>query len=481
MLPAEFAMKAQTQRTRERLHCAGRVLLGWAVFFGAVACRPPEQASEATSPPNVLLITIDTIRADHCSTYGYERLTTPTLSRVAEAGVLFRNAYAPMATTGPSHASLMTSLYPRTHGCVKNGLVLDQWVRTLSEVLKGTGYQTVAVVSSFPLAAKFGFDQGFDLYDDSFEGHGGEPETRNWEGMVVERHFDRDARVTTDKASDWLRVQRKSGEPFFLWVHYFDPHSPYSPAESHRQLFLPMTGDDPAPGSLEHTVALYDAEIRETDDALGRLLQVVDEEGLTDSTVLVIAGDHGEGLMQHGHMEHGVHLYEEAVRVPLVISWPGNHPAGIETQEPVQLLDIMPTLLEITGIVGKTSVQQGQSLVGVMTDRQRADPNRPVFFERRRYKTRRVGNLFITGSKLGIRSGSWKYIEADVEGTRELFDLKSDPLELTNVVERHPGVAARLSQEINLWLEKTPTTFSSSDNLVSEEEAKMLEAMGYVE
>ncbi|MCK5571734.1 MAG: sulfatase [Bacteroidetes bacterium] len=459
----------------------GWVVLGATVILCDAACRPSEQVAELTPPPNVLLVTIDTIRADHCSTYGYERLTTPTLSHVAEAGVLFRNAYAPMATTGPSHATLLTSLYPRTHGFVKNGLILDSEAQTLSEIMLESGYQTAAVVSSFPLAAKFGFDQGFGHFDDAFEGHGGEPRSKEWEGMVVKRHFDRDALVTTEKASDWLRLHRPSGKPFLLWVHYFDPHTPYNPAESHRQLFLERTGDDPVPGSLEHTVALYDAEIRETDDALGRLLKVVDEEGLADTTVLVIAGDHGEGLMQHGHMEHGVHLYEEAVRVPLIFSWPGNLTAGIEVWEPVQLLDVMPTLLEITGAVGSTSGQQGQSLAGVMTGRQRAEPERPVFLERRRYRPRRVGGSFVTGSKLGIRSGSWKYIEADEEGTRELFDLKADPLEMTNVVERHPEVAARLSQAIGIWLDTTPAVFSSSDTLVSEEDAKMLEALGYVE
>ncbi len=454
---------------------AGWVLLGAAIIFGELACKSPEVA------PNVILITIDTIRTDHCSTYGYERVTTPTLSRVAEAGVLFRNAYAPMATTGPSHATMLTSLYPRTHGLEKNGLFLDPRVQTLPENLKDAGYRTAAVVSSFPLARKFGFDQGFDQYDDAFEGHEGDPTRRKWEGMVVEGHFDRDARLTTDKASDWLRSTRQSVEPFFLWVHYFDPHSPYSPAESHRGLFLPGSGDDPAPGSLEHTLAMYDAEIRETDDALGRLLRIVGEEGLTDSTVFVIAGDHGEGLMQHGHMEHGVHLFEEAVRVPLVISWPARLPVGIEIDEPVELLDLMPTLLEITGLAGNTAIQQGQSLVGVMTGRRKADSDRPIFLERRRYKPRRVGGQFVQGRKLGIRIGSWKYIQANEEGTRELFDLTTDPSEITNVFERHPDVAERLSQAISLWLEKTPTTFNSSGDLISDEDARMLEAMGYVE
>jgi len=466
------------------LAAAGRVRSNLAKFVVGVVCAGLLVSCGGTNTPsraNVLLITIDTIRADHCSSYGYGRLTTPTLSRVAEAGVIFRNAYAPMATTGPSHATILTSLYPRSHGFVKNGLVLDQRIHTLPESLKAAGYQTAAIVSSFPLAARFGFDQGIDSYDDAFEGHGGDPKPRHWEGMLVERHFDRDARVTTDKASHWLRSQRHNEIPFFLWVHYFDPHAPYRPADGYQQLFLPKTGEHPPKGSLEHTIALYDAEIRETDDALDQLLHVVDGLGLSDSTVVIVAGDHGEGLMQHGQMQHGIHLYEELVRVPLVISWPGNLPAGLEIWEPVELLDVTPTLLEIANVVAGSTDHQGQSLVGVMTGQQTADPERPIFFERRKYKTRQIRNVFVTGNKLGIRSGPWKYIEADEEGTRELFDLRSDPTETSNLVAKHPELAARLSKEISSWLERTPRTFFSPDTVISDEDNRKLNALGYVE
>ena len=454
-----------------------RILVRAIFVVNAAACTP----STTSVSPNILLVTIDTIRADHCSSYGYDRLTTPTMSQVAEAGVLFRNAYSPMATTGPSHATLLTSLYPRTHGCVKNGLVLDQRVETLPEGLKDTGYHTVAIVSSFPLAARFGFNQGFDLFDDNFEADGRELKPRQWEGFEVETFFDRDAAVTTNIASNWLRNERRQGRPFFLWVHYFDPHSPYSPADDYRFLFLAASAEDDAPGPLERKIALYDAEIRETDDALGRLLQVVGEEGLTESTVVVIAGDHGEGLMQHGHMQHGVHIYEEAVRVPLVVSWPGVLPAGIEIHEPVQLLDIKPTLLEITGVVGGAAIQQGESLVGIMTGRQRADPDRPVFFERRRYKTGKIGDIFVSGNKLGIRSGFWKYIEADEEGTRELFDLRADPLESSNLAGDYPELVDHLSGEIGRWVQKSPRMFIPPDISVSKEDTRKLEALGYVE
>ena len=155
------------------------------------ACILIEDSSPEGIPPNVLLITIDTIRADHCSAYGYERLTTPELSRVAETGVIFLTAYAPIATTAPSHASLFTSLYPRSHGVMKNGLTLQPQFRTLAEELQEAGYQTAAVVASYPVSAKFGLNQGMDYYDDAFEADGRKPRERKWEGTVVDAPFDR--------------------------------------------------------------------------------------------------------------------------------------------------------------------------------------------------------------------------------------------------------------------------------------------------
>jgi arylsulfatase A-like enzyme len=464
-----------------RFRLAIPALVASVVIITTLGCARHLTESLGADRPSVLLITIDTIRADHCSTYGYRRLTTPTLSRVAEAGVLFQNAYAPMATTGPSHATMLTSLYPRSHGVVKNGFILDRRAQTLPEVFREAGYETAAIVSSFPLHGKFGLDQGFDRYDDEFEGHGGAPKPRKWEGMVIESHFDQDARVTTDKALQWLGSQRRDGQPFFLWVHYFDPHGPYRPLDSYRNLFLATEAGEPPLDSLEHKVAMYDAEIRETDDSLGRLLNVVGELSLSETTVLVIVGDHGEGLMQHGHMAHGLHIYEEAVRVPFVISWPGHLPTGLEIGEPVQLLDLSPTVLEIAGIEGSMPDGQGLSLAGIITGRQEPDPDRPVFLQRRHYKRRDSGKRRARGQKIGIRVGSWKYIEADEEETRELFDLTRDTLECTNVISSHPEIAARLSQRISRWMHATPRLFPSRDSVVSEDDAKKLEAMGYAQ
>jgi arylsulfatase A-like enzyme len=376
---------------------------------------------------------------------------------------------------------MLTSLYPRSHGVAKNGFTLDERAQTLPEVLREAGYQTAAIVSSFPLDAKFGLDQGFDQYDDEFEGHDGQAKPRRWAGMVVDSHFDQDASVTTAEAIQWLASQRRDEQPFFLWVHYFDPHAPYRPADTYRQLFLPPEKGETRPDSLEHKVARYDAEIRETDDSLGRLLDALSEFALNESTLLVIAGDHGEGLMQHGHMGHGYHLYEEAVRVPFVISWPDHLPTGLEIGAPVQLLDLSPTILEIAGIDGAMPDRQGLSLIGIMNRRQGVDPDRAVFLERRLYTTRDPGRKRARGAKIGIKVGAWKYIEAVEEETRELFDLTIDPLESTNVVSLHPDIATRLSESIVAWVRETPKMFPSSGSIVSQEDSKMLEAMGYVQ
>jgi arylsulfatase A-like enzyme len=436
---------------------------------------------EGDNRPNVLLITIDTIRADHCSSYGYHRLTTPTLSRVADQGVVFREAYAPIPTTAPSHASIFTSMYPRSHKLMKNGLTLQPQLSTLAEILKAAGFTTGAVVGSFPVAARFGFNQGFDFFDDAFDEDGGQPRRQVWEGNRIETVFDRDAKFTSRRAAEWLRNQRSSESPFFLWVHYFDPHSPYEPGDEYRDLFWGARDGHPADHPLEHTVAMYDAEIRETDDAIGNLLSVVDEESLMESTVVVITGDHGEGLMQHGHMAHGIHLYEEAVRVPLVFSWPKVLPAGRTLQGPVQLIDVMPTLLELTGIPRDDGNDRGMSLVGAMKGRDELDPDREIFLERRLFKNRRVGQFFVNGTKFGLRSGPWKYIEAVEESTRELYNLETDPHETINLATEHQQIAGRLSKKLGAWSRTHPTYVVPPESDLSAEDLEMLRVMGYVQ
>jgi len=250
--------------------------------------------------------------------------TTPRLERLLPTSVRFSAAYAPMPTTLPSHSSMFTGRLPRSLGVLKNGQVLATSAVTLTEILRDHGYHTAAIVSSFVLNRRFGTAQGFDSYDDDF------PETpcklvgKSWERFDLEGSFCRRGNLTTDAAVTWLEKMgylhgtaapsKKATQPFFVWAHYFDPHYPYTPPEQDAALFPPR-GENPS--GLERSIAAYDSEIHFTDAQVGRLLDRLAADGILEDTVVIVAADHGEGLMRHGWMNHGLMIYEEAVRVPL--------------------------------------------------------------------------------------------------------------------------------------------------------------------
>jgi choline-sulfatase len=434
--------------------------------------------SPDTSRPNVLLVTLDTVRADHCSLYGYERDTTPNLRRIATRSAVFETAYAPMATTGPSHATMFTSLYPRTHGFLKNGYVLDEDLTTLAEVLHGQTYHTAAVVGSYAVSSRFGFSQGFDCFDDDFESDGRGKPGRNWEGIEVEGYFDRDGSHVTDRAIRWVSEEWDRSRPFVLWAHYFDAHSPYVPAPEFRNLF---TSNQDEPESLASKVAAYDEEILEVDHAVGRLVDFLEASNLIGSTLLIVVGDHGEGLMQHGHMEHGLQLYEEAVRVPLVMSWPGHLGPPRILRESVEILDIMPTVLEMVGASTAGLSIQGRSLKSNIVDDEPLDPQHPVFIERRFYEAGPVGTFDVSGEKFAVRSGRWKFIVAPEEGTAELYDLLNDSGETVNVAQGHAEVSGRLRKLIDRWYTVNTPDVTMSGNNANDDDLDGLKALGYVD
>jgi arylsulfatase A-like enzyme len=329
-----------------------------------------------------VLISLDTTRRDHLSVYGYERDTTPHLARFAAGGVRFEQAYAPTSTTAPTHATLFTSLYPITHRVLKNGQVLIAAHRTLAERLNEQGYATAGFVSSFVLDARFGASQGFDHWDDEFQRETASVVDGQWEGAPFEV-FDRRADATTERALAWLDELRGEGSPFFLFVHYFDPHQPYRPPAEFEVRFGSKEG---APNDLRSLVARYDAELAFTDHAVDRLLDAISTVERAANTLVVITADHGEGLMQHGHLGHGVHLYEEQVRVPLLLHWPGHLPAGRVIKGPVSLIDLAPTVLELMGVEVEEGTMQGHSLTGVLEGRSELDRERPIFLLRRHHE-----------------------------------------------------------------------------------------------
>lgn len=430
--------------------------------------------SAPPGPPNIVLISVDTLRPDHLSVYGYERNTSPNIDALAAEGLLFESAYCPMPVTGPSHATMLTGLYPRTHRVVKNAIRLKDSVTTLTEVLAENGYSTHAVVSSFILDRQFGLNQGFDTYDDRFTLEGSSMAHREFDGYEVESTsgFDQRAADATDKS---LEVIQGAEAPFFLFVHYMDPHGPYIPPEPYLSMFL-QVGD-----LLEHVIGRYDGEVAYTDAQIGRLL-----DSLPENTLVIFTADHGEGLMDHGIMSHGFDLYEEQVRVPLILSWKEVLPEGGRVQEPAELTQIVPTVLELTQI--ETDLEfDGTSLLKDL------DAQDPVYLHRRHYggvyvddydleelkpyRTNR--NYKPSGRKYGIRVGDHKFIQGGQDGPDELYNLESDPEERLNRRDDAPEVRASLSNALDAWLEATEPTAPARERELSPEDEEALEALGY--
>lgn len=440
-----------------------------AALAAALGCSeaPPDPR------PNLLLVTFDTTRLDHTSLGGYERDTTPHLAALAREGASFELAYAPTATTGPSHATLFTGVSPLRHGVLKNGVPLGASLETLAERLAAEGWRTGAFVSSFVVSRRFAFDQGFGTFDDRFERATSTFAPEFWEGQKIEEAFDRRADATTGGALRWLEANAGRG-PLFAWVHYFDPHAPYVPPEGFAGRYPPGA----AAGELARDVARYDEEIAFADAELGRLLSALDRLGLSASTLVVVTADHGEGLMDHGHMEHGVHVYEEQVRVPLVVRWPGRI-APRRLAGPVELADLRPTLDDLLGLPPGPAFE-GKSLAPALLDGAGLDPERPVHLYRRHFAGERRGEVEVKGEKFAVRVGRWKLIEGPEEGTRELFDLEADPGERENRIDAAPEVAAELAARLAAWRAGRAGE-AGAPLRITPEERERLRALGYTE
>jgi arylsulfatase A-like enzyme len=390
---------------------------------------------------NLLVVTLDTTRADRIGCYGNDEIRTPAVDRLAREGVLFSQAVAPAPTTLPSHASVMTGLYPYHHGARANGLYrLDEEHVTLAETLSGAGYTTGAIVSAFVLDSQFGIDQGFRDFDDDV---GGDDDLGAFE--MPERAAD----TTAKRAESWLRTHTE--EKFFLWVHFYDPHFPYQA---------------PKPFSDDYAVA-YDAEIAFADFQLGRLLAVVDELGLTDNTLVVLAGDHGEGLGQHDEEAHACLIYESTMQVPLIMRCGQRLGGGVHISREVSLVDIAPTVLAMLG------VEQPQGLDGVDLTQPDTGP-RPIFLET-------LQGLADHGwaALLGVREGSMKYIYGPEV---ELYDLSRDPFEENDLATARPKLTAAMQQRLEDFFGEDLEQAASAGpaQALSPDAIAKLEALGYL-
>ena len=418
-----------------------------------------DKAGSEKQPDNVILISIDTLRWDHCSVYGYKRNTTPTLKKLAKRGVCFSSAYAPTSTTAPSHATMLTSLYPITHGIVvHDGTKLDPKFETLAEHLADSGYQTAAIVSSFVLDSKFGFSQGFDFYDDNLEkAYETMPLMKEWHGNKVVGGFDQCASETTRKTIKWLSEQRSDKQPFFLFLHFMDPHHPYAPPQPYASEF---------PTDM---IGRYDGEVAYIDDSIKKIFEELKRLKLDDNTLIVITSDHGEGLMQHGWRSHGRHLYDEGVRVPLIFYWPGHILKGRMFAEPVDLLTLAPTILDLLDIKRDGCKFAGKSLKSTLCEGAAPSADHPIYMQSRDYGTK----------KWGVRVGDWKYIEDFSGKKKELFNMIKDPAERVNSYIYSSKKGDELALLLAKW-KRLYTQKSTEKPMLSEEDRLKFQSLGYL-
>jgi len=457
---------------------AARLGLVVLAVAGIGGCDPKRPAAPQA---NLLVVTLDTTRADHLSCYGYERDTSPRIAKLASEGVRFTLSYAAASTTLPSHVSLFTGAAPIAHGVVKNGLALAPGAQTLAVRLRAAGAQTAAIVSSFVLDRRFGLDQGFDHYEDDFTREGSSYQVDAWLGFQTKGGFDRRANLTTDRAIHWLDA-RDASRPFFLWVHYFDPHSPYVPPEPWKSRFARPA--DAAPSLADaltrrDLVDPYDGEIAFTDDEVGRLLDHLASLGLDRDTLVVVTADHGEGLGQHGVIGHEVKVYEVAVAVPVVMRWPGYLAPGRTIDAPVESVDVLPTVLALLGIP-TADTGRGRDLSAALPRGDALDAEHPVFTHLRRYEPPVESGKRVRGALFGVRRGHWKWIEGTVDGTRELYDLATDPHETSNRATTERERAESLSRDVAAFRAANESK-APIDTQVAPEDRERLRALGYAE
>ena len=405
----------------------------------------------------ILLISVDTCRADYLSCYGYPRATTPHIDDLAREGVLFENVISPVPMTLPAHSSMLTGMNPSYHSVHDNlGYQLDTGHETLAEILKNNGFLTGAIVSAFVLDSQFGLNQGFDSYNDRFE------EVH----LVHDSYSERKGKETTRLAREWLDEQQD--EPFFLFLHYFDPHEDYDPPEPFKSRF---SGSG---ASLRARLNdAYAAEIAYTDYCIGQVFDKLKALGLYDSTLIILVGDHGELLGEHGEPTHTYYIYQNAIRVPLLYKMPGRRkPAHVESL--VGIIDIVPTICGLLDIAPPPSVQ-GIDLSGhIRTDTNLSAAERYVYCESFR------PTIYDANPLLGVVShDGWKYIQT----TRpELYHLDRDPGETNNLAGQEPQRERFLQSRLQEILDKQQpgAPVDQSRYELDDEAVKKLAGLGYV-
>lgn len=428
--------------------------------------------------PNLVIALVDTLRADHIGYHGYARDTSPAIDALADSSIRFMNHYSHSSRTGPAVASIFTGLHPRSHGVVnplshfdaKGTLGGEQ--TTLAEILSENGYHCAGYVTNFNVRRRFGFAQGFDTYEWITAGAGG--------------GFGR----AEDVNAAAMEALREVDEPFFLYLHYMDPHSPYAAPPRYRVRYVDrdyageINGrhvqlDEIIAGKVRvdeadsaHLAALYDQEIRYFDDEFGKLLGFLERQGFRDDTIVVFAADHGEELFEHGSVLHGYTLYQEQLRVPLLIHDPrADAPRAVETV--TRHVDILPTVLELMN-VSHPGTLQGRSLVPLIQGTETEFPAAPVFAQA---SLRAVKTI----QKRSFMENGWKLIETVVPAPgEELYDVAEDPLETRDLLAENSEIASRLRARMRRFEESLPIGVGGLVELSDQDRAR-LQSLGYRE
>jgi arylsulfatase A-like enzyme/Tfp pilus assembly protein PilF len=413
-----------------------------AALFGAALWLLFAVLRGQTAPPNVLLITIDTVRADRLGAYGYVKAATPTLDRLAREGVRFADATTQAPLTGPAHAAILTGQYPARMGVRDNATSpIPSGTPTMAELFKARGYKTGGFVGAFILGPEYGFGRGFDVFDATFAHYTA--------GMKLQSQ--RKGDEVTDAALKWLRG---SGQPFFAWVHLYDAHAPYDP---------------PAPFRARFRASPYDGEIAYVDSCIARLVAALEAAGQLDRTLVAVIADHGEGLGDHGEAEHGLFLYDSVLHVPWIMRMPGHSAAGTVVKRQVRAIDALPTIASLAGLT--TPRVDGENVAPLLGSA--APPDPPPSYAETYYPRWHYG-----WSELkSMRVGDWKYIDAP---RPELYDLRADGSERRNLVDARGSLANGLANE----LAKTQAGFGAMATAAtpqpSAETLARLRSLGYV-
>ncbi len=445
-------------------------------------------------PLNILLVTIDTLRADHLGCYGNRQIKTPAIDRLAQEGVLFKNVVCQAPLTGPSHASILTGLYPQTHGVRINGYPLRDRVLTLAKILKISQYKTAGFVSVDFLGDDVsGLGRGFDAFD--------------WPKQV-----EQPAEAATQKAIAWLDKNGK--DKFFVWIHYYDAHSDYSPPYPYNVMYDPSyagqaTGSTQfldqlnkgeiklSPRDHEHIDALYSGEISYVDRSIGVLLDHLKDTGVYKNTLIIITADHGEALGEHeNYFGHSLQLYDPSIMVPLIMVNKSALPSNKRVEAQVESIDILPTALELAGLRAPEEVE-GKTLIPLIESRKRPAAYREKAFSET--QNMRWGGLILKDNladaekihekvKSGkeilrcLRTPRWKFILSQENSNRvdELYGMKDDPEEKINLIYENRDTAEELSKDLKSWMRGEEKSALDESKPMDEKTLETLKSLGYI-